>query len=595
MEVTLRGIGVSPGVGIGPAILFRVQSIEPPRYAIDDPGRELGRFDEAVTVVRTRLTDLRNQTAEELGERHAAIFNAHLAILDDVALRPEIERRLQEEKVNVEYLVDDLIAGYTKLLRQTDDPQFRERSTDFVDVGRRILGELLDKELESLEHLDHPGIVMADDLSPSDTANMDLANTWGVATDTGGPTSHTAILARAFEIPAVVGLRYSGAHVSPGEMVIVDGTNGVVVIRPDADTLGEYEVEKARQDEDRRALLELESDGVAKCADGNEIQTHANIELPIETDLSIRMKAQGIGLYRTEYLFMNRTTTPSEEEQYQAYKHVVAAMAPAPVTMRTLDVGGDKIISHLNQKEELNPQLGWRSIRFCLDRPDIFKAQLRALFRASVHGNLNIMFPMISGVDQLHDAMEVVDEVRADLRARGVPFNEDVPVGSMIEVPAAVTIADKLARHCGFFSIGTNDLIQYTLAVDRVNDRTAHLYEPAHPAVLRMLKQVADAAKEAEIPVSICGEMAGDPLFTETLIGLGFTTLSMSSVSIPLVRAEIFNTRLSVARKFARKLLDMESCSAVRAELRKRYDARNSVSRLRHGIPGEGEPVSQSS
>lgn len=577
MEIKLRGIPVSPGVSIGPAVTYHVQDIEPPRYLIIDPIAELQRFDEAVERVRESLKRLKLQTAEELGEQHAAIFDSHVEILDDVALRPEIERRLAEERLNVEYLVDDIINGFAKILSQVDDPHFRGRSTDFVDVGRRILGALLNRELESLKHLEIPCIVIAHDLTPSETVDMDMSNTMGIVTDEGGPTSHMSILARAFEIPCVVGLRYAASQAAPGDTVIVDGVHGDVIIRPTEATLKKYEAEKERQDEQSRRLVQAESKGPRVTLDGVEIPTYANIELLAETEHSKRANCQGIGLYRTEYLFMNRAALPTEEEQYESYTSVVASMSPLPVTMRTLDLGGDKVVEQLGAERETNPQLGWRSIRLCLDRPDIFKAQLRALLRASAHGNLDIMFPMISGLDQLREAKAIVQEVKDDLRLRGIAFNEDVKVGSMIEVPAAVAVAKDLAAECDFFSIGSNDLIQYCLAVDRVNPRTAYLYEPLHPGVLRHLKQTIDAADKAGIPCSICGEMAGDPVLTELLLGLGFRSLSMSAVSLPMVRAEIANTKLTKAKRFARKVLNTGSSSEIKRLLAQRHKSRSTM------------------
>lgn len=581
MEIALRGIGVSPGIAIGPARTFQVESFEVPSRPIDDPVAELARFDEAVEAARATLKSLQDQTAEDLGDRHAAIFSAHIDLLDDVALRPEIERRLNEEKVNVEYLVNDIMAGYTKMLKQVDDPIFRERSMDFVDVGRRILSNLLKKDLENLEHLEEPCIIVAHELSPSETANMDMPNTLGLAMDAGGPTSHTAIIARAFEIPSVVGVRYLGPRVNDGDMLVIDGAKGLVIINPNEETLARYRDEKEQRDAERLALVEAFTDGASVTQDGKEIPTLANIELFAETVVSKRAKCQGIGLYRTEFLFMNRTVLPTEEEQYEEYKRVFETMAPLPVTVRTLDLGGDKGMPGVTPRRETNPQLGWRSIRLCLDRPDIFKSQLRALFRASAHGNVQIMFPMVTGMDQLLEAKQVVEEVKEDLRLRGVPFNEDTKVGTMIEVPAAVMIADKLAEEVDFFSIGSNDLIQYTLAVDRTNQRTAHLYQPTHLGMLRMLKQTIDAAKAAKIPCAICGEMAGDPTITELLLGLGFQSLSMSSVSMPAVRAEIANTHLATAKRLARKVLGMNSVSEIQALLHERYESRGTLKTLR--------------
>jgi phosphotransferase system enzyme I (PtsI) len=577
VEIKLRGIGVSPGVAIGPAVPFHVESFDIPRYRIDDIEGELVRFDEAVVHVREKLTRLRDQTADELGNKHSAIFNAHLDILDDVTLRPELERRLAKDPINVEYHLDDYMGDFSKRLKQVSDPIFRERSIDVMDINRRILGHLLGRELESLAHLDHPCVIVAHDLTPSESVNMDLTNTLGLTTDAGGPTSHVAILARAFEIPSVVGLRYMGTHVAPGDAIIVDGTHGLVVVRPDQSTLAEYEKEKESQERSRRALLNAEHAGPSVTLDGVEIPTFTNIELLAETRHSLDANCQGVGLYRTEYLFMDRAAFPTEEEQYQSYKQVIESMNPLPVTIRTLDIGGDKLITGLSDETEVNPQLGWRSIRLCLDRPDVFKAQLRALFRASVHGSMKIMFPMISGLDQLRDTMVIVQEVKADLDARGVPYDANVQVGTMIEVPSAVQVAASLAKECDFFSIGTNDLIQYCLAVDRVNQRTAHLYEPTHPGVLQLLKQTIDAAHKAKIPCSICGEMAGDPMITELLLGLGFRSLSMSAVSLPMIRAEIANTRITTAKRFARKILSMGSVTEIKEALRRRYADRGTM------------------
>ena len=591
MEIALRGIGVSPGIGIGPALAFDVRPLDIPRRQVEDKAAELARFDAAVDSVRKDLKRLHHQTAKALGTRHADIFKAHLMLLDDVTMREDIEGRLIKEGFNVEYLLDDLIARYTKLLKTLPDPRFRERTTDLVDVGTRILSKLTNTERVGLEHIDTPSIVVAHDLSPSDTANIDVENALGIATDVGGPTSHTAILARALQIPAVVGLKYVGTHVKPGDQLIVDGTKGYVFIRPDARTVAEYVAERERMDRERMALLDYEKARGSKTLDGHEVPLLANIELPVEVPSSLKARARGVGLYRTEYLFLNRVNLPSEEEQYQAYSQVAAALKPWPVTLRTLDLGGDKFVSHLQIAEEINPQLGWRAIRFCLERPDIFKAQLRAMLRASVHGHIQIMFPLISGPEELRRVRAVLDEVRVDLERRSVPFKKNIKVGSMIEVPSAVVVADILAKECDFFSIGTNDLIQYSLAVDRVNEKIAHMYEPAHPAILRMIRHTIRAAKAANIPCGICGEMAGDPLFTELLIGLGIDSLSMSSVAIPTVHAEIVRARLSTAKRFAGRVLAANMTAEVRALLEQRYKRKSALQRyLSQFKPGRAEP-----
>ena len=578
MEIALQGIGVSPGIAVGPAVTFGLQSLEIPKYEVSDPEAELKRFEKATESVRHELRELRERTAREVGERNASIFDAHLMVLDDVVLRDELEQRLNSEKYNVEHILHDLIERQGKVMESIEDPTFRERMQDILDVGKRVLGKLLHTELESLEHLEHPAVIVAHDLSPSDTAKIDLANTKGIITDVSGPTSHTAILARAFEIPAVVGLKNAGAYVHPGDTIILDGVKGNVIIRPEEETLSRYLTAQEDEQRQRLALLKVEESGApALTSDGHEIPLMANVELPVEVTPELAAKCGGVGLYRTEYLFLDRNSLPTEEEQYQAYSKAAETLNNKPVILRTLDLGGDKFASHMQLAEELNPQLGWRAIRFCLERPDIFKAQLRAIMRASVRGNVQIMFPLISGLDELLRVKAVLRDVCADLERRSVPFRKDIKVGSMIEVPSAVAVADHLARECDFFSIGTNDLIQYSLAVDRVNEKIAHMYEPAHPAILRMLKHTAEAARDAKIPCGICGEMAGDPIFTEVLMGLGLSSLSMSSVAIPEVRAEVVNSSLKEARKLARNVVNMHSVTEIRRFLEERHETRHTI------------------
>lgn len=576
MEVVLHGDGVSPGIAIGPALTFRVSSIEVSRTTISDPAAEIARFGRAVAEVRAELQRLHEQTAIAIGEKHADIFKAHLMLLDDVTMREEVERQVHEDHVNAEFVVNELIARYSRMLATVEDPRFRERTQDFVDVGNRILSRMMNTDLESLDRLARPCVVVAHDVPPSDAAKLDRKNVKGIATDVGGPTSHTAILARAFEIPAVVGLRFVGSYALPNDTVIVDGTKGDVIVRPTKETLAKYEARKTREERVREAMLKAE---LKPCTtvDGHVVPCMANIELPEEVSHSKRVGAEGIGLFRTEYLFMNRNTLPTEEEQYEAYALAAQAMNPLPVTLRTLDIGGDKVAASLGSSAETNPQLGWRAIRFCLERTDVFKAQLRAMCRASVHGNIQIMFPLISGLDELLRAKTVLKEVCNELERRGVQFNKKIPVGSMIEVPSAVELADLLARECDFFSIGTNDLIQYTLAVDRDNERIAHLYEPAHPAVLRMIRRTARAAKVARIPISVCGEMAGDPLFSEVLIGFGVTSLSMSSVAIPAVRAEVSQIRLSLAKRFALRAVRMTTGAEIADSMQRRTKQRRAM------------------
>lgn len=577
MESVLRGIGVSPGIAIGPAILFGQDRFDVPKYKVDDPAEELKRFELAVSKTRVYLQNLHHKTVQDLGEGHADIFKAHLLVLEDVAILDAVKSRIAEEKVNAESILDDLSKHYAAVLSSVDDARFQARTADLMDVMDRLQRNLLDAERPHLRELSAPGILLAHDIPPSDTATMDREKVLGMALDSGSATSHTAILARALEIPAVMGLRHASLLVGQDAQVIVDGNEGLFIANPSADTLSHYEEERRRQVEMREALRSVVHMGPSKTRDGVSVGALANIELPFELVPELRSSAEGIGLFRTEYLFLNRNTVPTEEEQYLAYRKAAETMHPAPVTLRTMDIGGDKLVSHLQISKEDNPQLGWRAVRFCLERLDVFRPQLRAMLRASVMGNVQIMFPMISGLEELRRVKQVVEDVARELESEGIEYDRDIKIGSMIEVPSAVTLTDLLSQECDFFSIGTNDLIQYSLAVDRVNEKIAHLYEPAHPAVLRMIKWTCNAAARSGIPCSICGEMAGDPLYTEVLIGLGVTSLSMSSVSLPQVRAEIAGIDYNEAKSLAVDIMKMGTAEEIKALLRERYLRRQSM------------------
>lgn len=574
MEQYLQGIGVSPGIAIAPALRFSHDRYEVPKYEVLDLDKEMRRLDAAIEATRLDLTAIYEQAVAGVGKSHAEIFRAHLMILDDVALRDDLAQHLELEHHNVEHILDTLAKRYVQVMDTIDDLRFRERTADLLDVVDRLLRHLLDSERPTLKKLERTSIIVAADLSPSDTASMDIEKAIGLVVEAGSVTSHSAILARALEIPAVVGVPNLFERVPGGATVIVDGASGRVILNPTAETIARYSKARDSLVQRRAKLLRGTAPGPAKTSDGCPVDLCANIELPLEIEHSLKVSAQGIGLYRTEYLFINRDTLPSEEEQYEAYAHVAQAFAPMPVTLRTIDIGGDKFIAHLQVLKEENPQLGWRAVRFCLARPDIFKTQLRALFRAGIHGNVRIMFPMISGIEELRQVKAVVDEVRAELQREQVDFEPDIPMGSMIEVPSAVALSDLIATECDFFSLGTNDLIQYLLAVDRVNEKIAHLYQPAHPAVLRMIHTAAESALAAEIACSICGEMAGDPLYTELLLGLGITSLSMAPVAIPVIRAEIAHISMKEARKLAGEVLRMRTSSEIKAVLTERHKGR---------------------
>lgn len=575
MEQFLQGIGVSPGIAIAPVFKFSHDRYDVPKYTVADMDAELARLDAAIEDTRKDLATIYEQTLTGLGKAHADIFRAHLMVLEDVVLRDDVAQLLKEERCNVECILDTLAKRYVQVMETIDDQRFRERTADLLDVVDRLMRHLLVSERRTLRHIESTSVIVARDLSPSDTASMDIEKSIGLVIEVGSATSHTAILARALEIPAVVGVSGAFDAVNAGATVILDGAAGLLIVDPKPETITRYIEARERQDLRRQKLLQVSETGGARTTDGVEVDLCANIELPFEIEHSLKVRAQGIGLYRTEYLFINRDSLPNEEEQYEAYAEAIRALSPMTVTLRTIDIGGDKFIAHLQLLKEENPQLGWRAVRFCLARPDIFKTQLRAMFRASVHGSMRIMFPMISGIEELRQVKQVVEEVRQDLDREGIRYEVNIPIGSMIEVPSAVALADLLAAESDFFSLGTNDLIQYLLAVDRVNEKIAHLYQPAHPAVLRMINAASSAAQTAGISCSICGEMAGDPIYTELLLGLGITSLSMAPMSIPLIRAEISKISLEEARALAGEVLQMKTSSEIKRLLAERHAARS--------------------
>jgi len=564
-----KGIGVSPGIAIGPAYVSGGLREEVPDYEIADPEAELHRLGLARDATRSDLDKLYRRTEAELGKQHAEILNAHLMLLDDAVIVEELEKRVRGKRRNSEALVMELTRENVALLDGADDPVMRERRDDILDVSDRIIRHLMNDERAALRDLDQPVVVIGPSIPPSEMASINRNTVLGLALDHGGATSHTALLAQALGVPAVMGLEALGSRVREGDTLIVDGGSGVVIAHPDAETIARYEAKRTAQELDRRRFELTCGAGPCKTRDGVPIEALANVALPMEITPALQAVAEGIGLYRTEFLFLNRGTLPDEEEQYAAYRHAVEAMGGAPVTIRTMDIGGDKFITALGRPREENPQLGWRALRFCLDRPEIFKTQLRAVLRASNHGPVRLMFPMVSGLRELRQARAVLDEVRAEFDAKAQPYDRALPVGVMIEIPSAVAIADMLAKECAFFSIGTNDLIQYTLAVDRGNEDVANLYQPAHPAVLRMIRDTAAAAADAGIPCEVCGEMASGARYTELLLGLGVRGLSMSAFALPRVRTLIARTTLKEARALAEQALNMplgEEIEALAAE-----------------------------
>jgi phosphotransferase system enzyme I (PtsI) len=562
--ISLKGIPAAPGVAMGKSLLFDGGEPSVPKRAITEAQvpAEVLRLEEALIQTRHQILAIQKRLLEQLGQEHAEIFNAHLLVLEDQALREEIIRGLKTQHENVESIFNEVIRRHLRAFSRAEDEYLRERTADIEDVRKRVLRNLLGTQADLVSQLTEPVVIVARDLSPSETAQLHKRSVLAFVTDIGGRTSHTAIMAKSLEIPAVVGLEEATRRIRRGEFIIVDGARGEVIVDPDPPTMTRYELEQRRNQEVTRQLQTLK-DLRAETLDHHAVTLSANIELPEEMPSVIAHGAQGIGLFRTEFLYLNREDFPSEEEQYEAYRAVVEQMAPEPVIVRTMDLGGDKFLSPMQLPSEMNPFMGWRAIRFSLARPDIFRTQLRAILRASVHGNLKIMYPMISGLEELRRANEILQEVKQELRRDGAAFSEGLEVGAMIEVPSAAMTCDLLAKEVNFFSIGTNDLIQYSLAVDRVNEKIAYLYEPTHPAILRLVKQIIDIGHAAGIWVGMCGEMAGEPPLALLLLGMGLDEFSTSPVQLPLVKRVIRAVEYSFAQSVVQQALALRTGKEV--------------------------------
>jgi phosphotransferase system enzyme I (PtsI) len=540
-ERTFHGIGVSPGVARGVIFVYSVAEEVVPEYDItpEQIPQEIMRFEQGLIATRHQLHDLQKRIATGIGSAApSSILDVHLSITEDPGLIEPVITRLEQEKKNVEFIFHDHVRKYVQTLADLPDEFFRERSVDVQDVCRRVLRNLLGREHRALTKLPPNTIVVAHDLSPSDTSSLDRQHVAGFATDVGSTTSHTTIIARSLNLPAVVGLHDVSQHVHDGQPAILDGYSGLLIVEPGEQTLYVYGQLEAKRHtiEDRLAALR---DLPAETLDGRRIIVSGNIELPEHVGALKQVGAEGIGLFRTEFLYLNRQDFPSEDEQYEKYVEVARAVKPHSVIIRTLDLGGDKLPTQEDTASEVNPFLGFKGIRYCLSHVDTFETQLRAILRASAEGNVKLMYPMISGVGEVMQANNVLDQVMADLKQKSVAFDENIHVGAMIEVPSAALTAELIATEVDFFSIGTNDLTQYTIAADRVNEKVAYLAEPAHPAILRLIRNCVDTAHNYKIWIGVCGEIAGDPLYVPLLVGMGVDELSVGAANLSRVKEVI--------------------------------------------------------
>lgn len=574
--LSLKGIGASPGVAVGHAFILDRKRVRTPKLRLNeaevDPERM--RMKTALELSDRQLSELKDQISKTEGPEHALILEAHRLMLHDPMLVDEVNRLIVEDRINAEWAVRRVARKLKHLFDNIPDEYFRERRSDVEYVAdrvvRNLLGQVVDEEVQVPER----AVVVAHDLSPADAAMMArTGKVMGFVTDLGGQTSHTAIVARARATPAVVGAGKASEQISPGDLVALDGTRGIVLVNPSDEQLALFHETMRRLQESERRALETK-DQPAESQDGYRIRLVGNMEFPEEVPSLIAHGAEGIGLYRTEFMFLDRPKPPTEEEQYRAYRQVLEMLEGRPVTIRTLDLGGDKVPGKTKHEKEPNPAMGLRAIRYCLANRELFRVQLRALLRASVHGNLRVMFPLISGMSELREARSELEACRTELGRAGVPIGKRFPVGIMVETPSAALIADRLAQEADFFSVGTNDLIQYSLAIDRQNRDVAYLYKPLHLSVLRSIQGIVKAAKEAKIPVAMCGEMAGDPVYALVLLALGFDELSMTAGQIPPVKALIRSARRPEAQALLDAAMELTTAEEIERYVRTEMDVR---------------------
>ena len=581
----IHGNPASPGIVTGRAYLVERSKVRAPQKPItaDQVDAEVGRFHKAVEESRRQLMEIKEKILDLDVRRHSFILDVHLMILDDQMVIEDTVETIRKKKVNAEWALDLTLEKFDTAFKAVEDEYLRERRSDLHYVTARIFRNLLGRRHDDITKIKTKVVIVAHDLSPADTLQMNLKHVAGFVTDIGGKVSHTAILARSLGIPAVVGLEVATSLISGGDLLVMDGETGDVVINPTEEVSHSF-IERRR----KVRFMEREALKVAslpaETVDGVSIRLQANIEMVEEVPSAKIYGAEGIGLYRTEILYLNRKDLPSEEEHFQTYRRLAESVYPATATIRTLDIGGDKFLSNYSVANELNPAMGLRAIRFCLKEEDLFKTQLRGILRASAHGRLRILFPMISGIDEVRQAKRILEEVKRGLTKARVPFDRDIPIGAMIEIPSASVTADLLAREMDFFSIGTNDLIQYTLAIDRVNEHVSYLYEPLHPAVLRIIRGVVQAAHGAGIPVAICGEMASEPAYALTLLGMGLDEFSMTPASIPKVKKILRMSRFDETRSLVEELFQFSTAPEIEHHLQysmaKRFPAEVAQARL---------------
>ena len=564
-----KGIGASEGISIGKVMLFIEEEMNIPQEKISEVqvGTEIEKLLDAQKKSKLQLISIRDKVKEKMGEDKAAIFDGHIMLLEDDDLMDEVKDKIKAEKMAASRALDEGVNEYCEMISQLDDPYLREREADLKDVGKRWLKNILGIRMKDLSNLDPETVVVAYDLTPSDTAQLDLKNAVGFITEIGGKTSHSAIMARSLELPAVVGVKDALKELADGAPIVMNGEVGEIIIEPDADTLKDYREKREAYLKEKEELKKLIHEE-AVTEDGHKVELWGNIGSPEDIDAVLEAGATGVGLYRTEFLFMNSDHLPTEDEQYRAYRVVAEKLQGKPVTIRTMDIGGDKELPYMDLPKELNPFLGWRAIRISLVKQDIFKTQLRAILRASAYGQVKIMYPMVTSINEVRKANEILEECKRELDEIGKKYDKDIKVGIMVETPSVAIIAYKFAKEVDFFSIGTNDLTQYFLAVDRGNELVASLYDSFNPAVLEAIQKVIDAAHDRNISVSMCGEFAGDKRATEVLLGMGLDAFSMSASSVLQVKKKIRSSSYEKAQKYRDEILALNTPEEVLENLR---------------------------